>query len=71
MSQIHLQARQPEPSKILVDSIPVKKGEKLETVQVRCLDCYSPTIPHVYNRYSVPLVLKCTNCGRKSWANIS
>jgi len=70
MSQIHLQTRQPEPSKILVESMPVKKGKKFETIQVRCMVCSSPTIPHVYNTYSgVPLVLKCINCGCKSWAN--
>jgi len=72
MSQIHLQTRQPEPSKTLVESIPVKKGKKLATIQVRCLVCSSPTVPHIYNTYSgVPLVLKCTDCGRKSWANTS
>jgi len=72
MSQIHLQTRQPKPSKILVESIPVKKGRKLETIQVRCLVCSSLAMPHMYNTYSgVPLVMKCINCGRKSWANSS
>ena len=69
MSQIHIQTRQPEPSEILVQSIPVKKGKKLAIVK-SCKVCFAPTMPDVYNTYSgIPLVLKCTQCGFKSWAD--
>jgi len=69
MSQIHLQTRQPKPSEILVQSIPVKKGRKLETI--KCKVCFAPTAPDIYNTYTgIPLVLKCTQCGCKSWAKI-
>ncbi|WP_010192373.1 hypothetical protein [Candidatus Nitrosarchaeum limnium] len=69
MSQIHLQTRQPKPSEILVQSTPVKKGRKLETI--KCKVCFAPTAPDIYNTYTgIPLVLKCTQCGCKSWSTI-
>jgi len=68
MSQIHIQTRQPEPLETLVKSIPVKKGKKLATVKT-CKVCFAVLVPDMYNTYSgIPLVLKCTQCGCKSWA---
>lgn len=68
MSQIQIQKRQPTPSEILVQSIPVKKGIKLTTIKT-CKVCFAPTVPSIYDSYTgTPLVLKCTECGRKSWA---
>ena len=68
MSQIHIQTRQPEPLETLVKSIPVKKGETLATIK-SCKVCFATTAPDMYNTYTgIPLVLKCTQCGCKSWA---
>ncbi len=68
MSQIQIQKRQPKPSETLVQSIPVKKGTKLTTIKI-CKICFAPTVPSMYNSYTgTPLVLKCTECGCKSWA---
>ncbi|PIN95657.1 MAG: hypothetical protein COU45_06770 [Nitrosopumilus sp. CG10_big_fil_rev_8_21_14_0_10_33_7] len=68
MNQIQIQKRQPEPSEILVQSIPVKKGETLATIKT-CKVCFAPTAPDMYDTYNgAPLVLKCTQCGCKSWA---
>jgi len=68
MSQLQIQKRQPEPSETLVQSIPVKKGIKL-TNRETCKVCFAPVVPSIYDSYTcTPLVLKCTECGRKSWA---
>ena len=58
----------PEPSEILVQSIPVKKGGKLSMAK-SCKVCFAPTVPVMYDTYTcTPLVLKCIECGCKSWA---
>jgi len=69
MSQISLQTRQPEPSKILVENSPVKEGKKCSAkMEISCIVCGSPTTPEIYDDSKIPLVLKCTKCKRKSWA---
>ena len=68
MNQIQIQKRQPEPSEIRVQSIPVEKGETLATI-IACKVCFALTAPDMYDTYNgTPLVLKCTQCGCKSWA---
>ncbi|HXG13861.1 MAG TPA: hypothetical protein VNK25_01890 [Candidatus Nitrosotenuis sp.] len=41
-------------------------GKKLYK-QTHCVICSKPKIPYVFDQNG-PLVLRCTNCGHKSWA---
>lgn len=71
MSTIQIEKeRQPEPQKNLVVDLPVREGEKLyEHGLSKCIICSKPKIPYIFDQDKKPLVLRCTNCGHKSWAN--
>ncbi len=70
MSQLTFETRQPEPTKSLVESLPVKEGKKLERV-VTCIICSSPKTPCILDENKDPLVLRCIKCGHMSWYNLS
>lgn len=70
MSQLTLETRHPEPTKSLVQSLPVKEGKKLQNM-TKCIICSSPKTPYVLDKNKVPLVLRCIKCGHKSWYNVT
>jgi uncharacterized protein YheU (UPF0270 family) len=59
---------QPEPTKNLVESYPVKEGTEFSK-QERCIICSAKKIPYRFGQEKIPLVLACSKCGHKSWAN--
>jgi hypothetical protein len=59
---------QPEPTKNLVESFPVKEGKKLQNM-VTCIICSSIKTAYILNERKEPLVLRCIKCGHKSWAS--
>jgi len=69
MSQLTLETRQPKPTKILVESLPVKEGKKLSVV--RCIICSNPKTAYILDENKEPLVLRCIKCGHKSWYDAS
>jgi len=70
MSQLSLEQRHPQPSKNLVQSLPVKGGKKLQKI-IKCIICSSPKTAYIMNQNNEPLVLRCIKCGHKSWYSIA
>ena len=66
MSQLTFEIRQPKPTKNLVESNPVKEGQKLHSIP-ECIICSSPKSPCILDENKEPLVLRCIKCGHKSW----